>query len=98
MPKKLHQSTLRVASRLLTTGEAANYCRLSIPTFKRLCPVIPVKLGEGKRAIVRYDLQSLDDWIDRLNQSDSSSVSLSPAAALERMRQEHGHAGPRERN
>jgi hypothetical protein len=80
---------------LLTSDEAASYCSMSLPTFKRLCTVQPLRFGEGKRALLRYDVRSLDEWIDGLNQPSPSSP-LSPHEALERMRLHHGRAGSRE--
>jgi hypothetical protein len=91
-------SVPRPSARLLNTEEAAGYCGLSVPKFKRICPVAPHKFGEGKRALLRYDVRSLDEWIDRLNQPNASSNPLSPQEALERMRLQHGRAGSRERH
>jgi len=85
-------------ARLLNETEAAGYCGFSVPTFKRICPVRPHRFGEGKRALLRYDRQSLDEWIDRLNQPNASSGPLTPQEALERMRLTHGRAGSRERH
>lgn len=86
------------ASRLLNSEEAASYCGFSVPTFKRICPVRAHKFGEGKRALLRYDRQDLDEWIDRLNQPGASSSPLTPQEALERMGLAHGKAGSRERH
>lgn len=61
-----------VTPRLLRRGEAAAYCALSVPTFLAVCPVVPVALGNGKR-LERYDIRSLDNWIDVLGSKDSSS-------------------------
>jgi len=55
----------KLCARLLTKGEAASYCGVSVPTFLMLCPVKPIALGEDKR-LERYDLLSLDKWIDSL--------------------------------
>lgn len=93
--KKGSKSTIqKPAARLLTSQEAADYCCMSIPTFKRVCTVAPLKLGEGTRALLRYDVQSLDEWIDRLSHPGSSSP-LSPQEALERMRLQHDRARSR---
>lgn len=86
------------AARLLNETEAAGYCGFSVPTFKHICPVKPHRFGEGKRAMLRYDRHSLDEWIDRLNQPGASSAPLSPQEALERMRLAHAKAGSRERH
>lgn len=85
------------ASRLLNSEEAAGYCGMSMPTFKRLCTVRPLRFGEGKRALLRYDRLSLDEWIDQANTPGQSSP-LSPQEALERMRLQHGRADSSERH
>src|SRR4051794_12905591 len=56
----------QVAPRLLTQMQAAIYCGISIPTFSAHCPVRPISLGPGKR-LNRYDIRSLDQWIDTLS-------------------------------
>jgi hypothetical protein len=84
--------------RLLTAEQAATYCNFSLPTFKRICTVAPLRFGEGKRALLRYDVRSLDEWIDRLNHPTTSSDPLSPEEALKRMRLQHGRSGSRERH
>lgn len=76
-------------ARLLTSEEAAGYCRMSVPTFKLLCPVRPLRFGEGKRAMVRYDVHTLNEWIDRLNHHTPSSAPT-PQEALARMRASRG--------
>lgn len=53
--------------RLLTRAQAAAYCALSVPTFETICPVRPVALGAGKR-LERYDVEALNEWIDRLSE------------------------------
>lgn len=60
-----------IAPRLLTRGQAAAYCGVSIPTFTVLCPVPAIALGSGKR-LERYDLRSLDGWIDTLGSRGAS--------------------------
>jgi predicted DNA-binding transcriptional regulator AlpA len=75
-------------TRLLTLEQAAGYCGFSAPIFKRLCPVRPHQFGEGKRALLRYDRHSLDEWIDGLKQTQSGI--LTAQEALERMRLAHG--------
>jgi hypothetical protein len=56
----------RHSPRLLTRRQAAIYCGISVPTFAAHCPVRPVSLGPGKR-LERYDIHSLDRWIDTLS-------------------------------
>src|SRR4051794_35216470 len=52
-----------IAPRLLTRTQAAIYCGVSVPTFSAHCPVRPISLGPGRR-LERYDIHSLDRWID----------------------------------
>ena len=70
-----------VAPRLLTREQAANYCGVSIPTFAAHCPIRPISLGPGKR-LERYDLHSLDHWIDALS-GTTASFGKNWLAALE---------------
>lgn len=62
----------RVNPRLLTREQAAIYCGISVPTFSAHCPVSPISLGPGKR-LERYDIHSLDRWIDTLSGAAASS-------------------------
>jgi hypothetical protein len=57
--------------RMLTRQQAATYCGVSVPTFMLVCPVSPVALGEGKR-LERYDIRSLDAWLDKLGNDRAS--------------------------
>lgn len=50
--------------RLLTKADAAGYCRMSVVTFDRVCPVRPVELEPGNPRLLRYDVRDLDTWID----------------------------------
>jgi len=52
-----------IVPRLLTRGQAAAYCGVSLPTFMGICPVRPISLGASKR-LERYDLRALEQWID----------------------------------
>jgi hypothetical protein len=61
--------------RLLTKSQAAAYCGVSASTFRSICPVQAIALGAGIR-LERYDIQALDQWIDRL----SASVERIPTA------------------
>ena len=65
-------SGLGLAPRLLTREQAARYCGISVPTFSAHCPVRPISLGPGKR-LERYDVHSLDQWIDILSGIAASS-------------------------
>ena len=60
-----------ITPRLLTRKQAAAYCGVSVPTFTVLCPVRAIALGSGKR-LERYDLRSLDGWIDTLGSGGAS--------------------------
>ena len=57
--------------RMLTRQQAATYCGISVPTFMLVCPISPVALGEGKR-MERYDIRSLDEWLDKLGNDGAS--------------------------
>ncbi len=50
--------------RLKSEADAAHYCGLTIPLFRRLCPVPGTQLADGKT--VRWDTVDLDAWIDML--------------------------------
>jgi hypothetical protein len=67
----LSNSDTGIASRLLTRQQAATYCGVSVPTFMAVCPISPVALGEGKR-MERYDIRSLDAWLDKLGKDGAS--------------------------
>lgn len=61
----LSKSTNEISPRLLTRQQAAAYCGVSVPTFTLHCPVPAVSFARGKR-LERYDILSLDRWIDGL--------------------------------
>ena len=50
--------------RLLTRGEAAAYCSVSVPTFERVCSIAPVALIKGNSRLHRFDIRDIDAWID----------------------------------
>jgi len=56
---------------MLTRQQAATYCGVSVAKFSLVCPVSPVALGEGKR-MERYDIRSLDAWLDKLGDGGAS--------------------------
>jgi hypothetical protein len=58
--------------RLLTRAEAAAYCGMSLTSFESICPVRALALGPDKR-LQRYDIQALNEWIDRLGSTGSAS-------------------------
>lgn len=61
-----------IVPRLLTREQAAAYCGVSLPTFMGICPVRAIALGASKR-LERYDLRSLEQWIDTFSGDKSSS-------------------------
>jgi hypothetical protein len=67
--------------RLLTRGQAAAYCGISLATFKLVCPVRPIALGASKR-MQRFDVVALDAWIDSLT-ADKGTSGRDWLAALE---------------
>lgn len=58
----------RPARRMLTTEEAADYCGLSVNSFRAYIKIPPVNFGRS----VRYDRKDLDEWLDRFRQSPTS--------------------------
>lgn len=70
------------SARLLNERQAAAYCGLAAATFRMLCPVRPVALGEGKR-LNRFDVVALDEWIDGLS-SDSAASRRDWLAAMDK--------------
>jgi hypothetical protein len=73
--------------RLFTKGQAADYCRVSVETFTRVCPVRPVALQPGNPRLLRYDKNDLDAWIDRLKTGAASEglTELDPEDYLARL-------------
>lgn len=61
-----------MTSRLLNLKDAAAYCTLGVDTFKRACPVQPVRLRPGARGL-RYDKHKLDAWIDTLKEEGAEA-------------------------
>lgn len=49
--------------RLLNKKDAAAYCGVSVPTFTEACPPAPLRLADR---VLRWDIQTLDKWIDGL--------------------------------
>jgi hypothetical protein len=73
--------------RLLTREQAAAYCGVSVATLVNVCPVKPIALGDSKR-LERYDVQSLDAWIDGFR-SDLARSGEDWLAALDRNDDSH---------
>ena len=51
---------------LLTTGQAASYCGVSVNTFRAHVRIRPVKIGN----CVRFDRRDIDRWAERQNRSE----------------------------
>ena len=68
--------------RLLTKGEAALYCRISIKKFVAQCPVRPIQVAAGD---FRWDVHDLDKWIDSLK---SGKLDESADLIIERLEQQ----------
>jgi hypothetical protein len=67
--------------RLLTKADAAEYCRISVPTFDRVCPVRPVELEPGNARLLRYDVRDLDTWIDDMKTETNGARSSADISA-----------------
>jgi hypothetical protein len=71
----------RIEPRLLSAEVAAIYCGVSVPTFKRVCPVSPKSI----RTRVLYDRVEIDRWLDRLpHREDVSQGGIVESDPLER--------------
>jgi hypothetical protein len=57
--------------RLLTKAQAASYCGMGIESFTVNCEVKPIRVRSGARGL-RWDIQDLDKWIDRLKENSST--------------------------
>jgi predicted DNA-binding transcriptional regulator AlpA len=57
--------------RLLTKAQAASYCGMGIESFTMNCEVKPIRVRSGARGL-RWDIQDLDKWIDRLKENSST--------------------------
>ena len=66
--------------RLLSKGDAAEYCCRSVRRFAVECPVSPVVMSNGDQL---YDIRDLDLWIDGLKARDAQD---SASLALEGLR------------
>lgn len=61
----------------LPLNEAAEYCRLSVDEFLRVCPVQPLALADGRWLLIRLDewKQSLpDNWSPEADKNDFRST------------------------
>jgi len=50
--------------RLVNAKIAAEYCGMSVATFKKECDVRPIAFGTNA-SLLRWDIHEIDAWIDR---------------------------------
>ena len=62
--------------RWVTLTEAADHCRMSVPTFKAKCPVRPIR--QNGRTWV-YDIQELDAWMLSGRETEANPWDAGPA-------------------
>lgn len=67
--------------RLLNKAQAATYCGMSIGSFSENCRVMPIRVQPGLRGL-RYDIEDLNDWIER--QKASPDV-INPVELIEEL-------------
>ena len=87
------QVRAQIRPRLLNKGQAAAYCGVGLVTFDAICPVPAIAVGSGIR-LLRYDIMSLDKWIDSL----SESRSMDSEDWLSKMDEVDGNDSARQRN
>jgi hypothetical protein len=56
----------------LRLDQAADYCGLSVPNFKALCPVRPISFTDSTRGN-RYLRARLDDWLASLDPNEQAA-------------------------
>ena len=56
----------------LRLDQAAEYCGLSVDTFKEVCPVKPIEFTQSTRGN-RYLRQRLDSWLSSLDPNAQTS-------------------------
>jgi hypothetical protein len=89
----------QIRPRLLKKEQAADYCGycgycgVGLVTFETICRVQVIALGSGIR-LRRYDIVSLDKWIDSLSESQS----VISEDWLSRMDEADGNDSARQRN
>jgi hypothetical protein len=59
-----------VARRMLSKAEAAHYCGIAVKRFEIDCPVRRVRVGERDL----WDMHDLDEWLDRLKDTNDDTV------------------------
>jgi hypothetical protein len=70
-PKMAASQVLTVWPAALRLDQAAEYCGLSIDTFKEKCPVNPIEFTESSRGH-RYLKTKLDEWLSSLDTNGSA--------------------------
>ncbi len=70
MPKQAASPSIWPAAMPLCM--AAAYVGLSVDTFKKVCPVKPIRFTDSTRGD-RYCKVSLDEWLARLNPNEVTS-------------------------
>jgi hypothetical protein len=83
----------QIQPRLLNKEQAAAYCGVGTSTFEAICPVRVIQLGSGVR-LHRYDIVSLDKWIDGL----SGGETVTADDWLAKMDETDGDDGSGQRN
>jgi hypothetical protein len=66
--------TLTVWPASLRLDQAAEYCGLSVDTFKNVCPVKPIEFTQSSRGH-RYLKVRLDEWLSSI---DPNAPTISP--------------------
>src|SRR5690242_5221326 len=61
--RRVDVMAIHIEPRILRKADAARYCGVDPTSFLRVCPVVPVDLGDKVR---RWDRKHLDAWLDGL--------------------------------
>jgi hypothetical protein len=73
----------RVEPRLLTKRQAALFLGVSVGTFDQVCDAPPVELAPGRKALQRYYIRDLEQWI--VERKDPAESAADPDMLLERL-------------
>jgi hypothetical protein len=94
--ERCRRLSFQVFPRLFNTAQAANYCGMGIERFAGNCSVKPVRVMPGDRGL-RWDIQDLDKWIDRLKENSSTdSENVDWLARLDGQNQDKRRQGLRQ--
>jgi len=86
----------QVFPRLFNKAQAANYCGVGIESFAADCSVKPIRVMSGDRGL-RWDIQDLNKWIDRLKENSSTdSENVDWLARLDGQNQDKRRQGLRQ--